>query len=152
MSANGMFTVKPEDEATVRGMVAHITKSWNANDADELCKVYADDASVVLPGAILKGRPAITEWMAEAFAGKWKGTHVLGFPLELRYIRDDIMLMTSHGGAYMPGAVEVPVEHAIRGIWMFVKVNDEWLIHGYGNTPVRHTVPLPETHRTSAAA
>jgi uncharacterized protein (TIGR02246 family) len=141
-------SVRPEDEAAVREIIDHITKMWNANDADALCRVYAEDASIVLPGAHLKGLPAIRDWMAAAFDGKWKGTHVLGQPLELRYIRDDILLLISQGGAYQPGAAEVPVEHAIRGIWVFEKLDSgKWTITGYGNTPVRHTIPLPAGYK-----
>ncbi|MBV1856328.1 SgcJ/EcaC family oxidoreductase [Catellatospora tritici] len=140
--------VSAEDKASVLKFIQKITESWNANEAEPLCEVYADDASVVLPGAILKGRPAITDWMAAAFAGKWKGTHVLGHPLEYRYIRDDVLLVVSHGGAYMPGDTEVPVHFAIRGMWVFIKDNpdDEWIITAYANTPVYATIELPETH------
>lgn len=140
-------TVRPEDLAAVQALIAQITTAWNANDAEALCTVYAEDASVVLPGAILKGRPDTEAWMAGAFEGKWKGTHVLGHPIELRYIREDIMLLISHGGAYYPGDEEVPERFAIRGIWVFVKNDGEWLIHGYGNTPVFDTIPLPPTHK-----
>jgi uncharacterized protein (TIGR02246 family) len=139
--------VRPDDEAAVREIIDRITVAWNANDAVALCSVYADDASVVLPGACLKGRPAIEEWMANAFNGKWKGTHVLGYPLELRYIRDDIMVLISHGGAYDPGATEVPVHFAIRGIWMFEKRQSTWIITAYGNTPVYAPITLPDGFR-----
>lgn len=139
--------VRPDDAAAVQEIVRRITMSWNENDADSLCTVYADDASVVLPGAQLKGQKNIREWMAQAFDGKWKGTHVIGQPLELRYLRDDVLLMISQGGAYLPGSSEVPVENAIRGIWVFIKENGEWTITGYGNTPVRAPIPLPDTHR-----
>jgi uncharacterized protein (TIGR02246 family) len=139
--------IRPEDGAAVQEIIQRITLGWNANDADSMSTVYAEDASVALPGATIKGRPAIREWMAAAFAGKWKGTHVLGSPEELRYISDDVMLLVSKGGAYPPGATEVPVEHAIRGMWFFVKRNDEWLVHAYTNTPVQQTIPLPDSHR-----
>ncbi|GAB3971221.1 SgcJ/EcaC family oxidoreductase [Plantactinospora veratri] len=145
--SDAVSPVRPEDEKAVRDIVARITGAWNENNADELSTVYSEDASIVLPGAHLKGRPAIRDWMAEAFDGKWKGTHVLGAPLELRYIRDDVMLLLSQGGAYPPGATEVPVEHAIRGIWVFVKQDGEWTITGYGNTPVRAPIPLPDGPR-----
>jgi uncharacterized protein (TIGR02246 family) len=142
-----IMSVRPEDAAAVQALVERITVSWNANDAASMCTVYADDASIVLPGAVLKGRPDTEEWMAEAFRGKWKGTHVLGHPIELRYIRDDVMLLISQGGAFMPGDAEVPEKFAIRGIWLFVKEDGEWLIHGYGNAPVGDTIPLPATLR-----
>ncbi|GAA4689994.1 SgcJ/EcaC family oxidoreductase [Phytohabitans rumicis] len=144
---NAVSAIRPEDEKAVREIVQRITLSWNENDADRLSTVYTEDASIVLPGAHLKGRSNIRDWMAEAFDGKWKGTRVLGSPLELRYIRDDVMLLISQGGAYPPGATEVPVEHAIRGIWVFVKQDGEWIITGYGNTPVRAAIPLPDGHK-----
>jgi uncharacterized protein (TIGR02246 family) len=146
-TANPIASVREEDAAAVVELVQRITVGWNANDADYMSTVYSEDASVALPGATLKGRPAIREWMAESYAGKWKGTHVLGAPEELRYIADDIMLMVSKGGAYLPGSTEVPIEHAIRGLWLFVKRDGTWLIHGYANTPVGSTIPLPDTHR-----
>ncbi|WP_212822980.1 SgcJ/EcaC family oxidoreductase [Catellatospora sp. TT07R-123] len=140
--------VSADDQASVLRFIQKITDSWNANEAEPLCEVYADDASILLPGAILKGRPTITEWMAAAFAGKWKGTHVLGHPLEYRYITDDVLLVVTHGGAYRPGATEVPVEHAIRGMWLFIRDDSEvgWTITAYANTPVFGTIELPETH------
>ena len=138
--------VAPEDVAAMSDVVARITAAWNANDAATLCAVYADDATVVLPGAILKGREAIEKWMTEAFEGKWKGTHVLGHPLELRYLAEDVMGLASHGGAYNPGDTEVPTHFAIRGAWVFIKRDGEWLVHFYANTPVYDTIVLPETH------
>jgi uncharacterized protein (TIGR02246 family) len=141
------MSVRPDDAAAVHEIVQRITVAWKTNDADALSAVYADDASVVLPGARLKGRPAIREWLAKAFATKWKGTQVLGYPLELRYLRDDVMLLVSHGGAYPPGATEVPEEHAIRGMWIFVKQNGSWTVGAYANTPVRASIPLPDGQR-----
>jgi uncharacterized protein (TIGR02246 family) len=135
--------VRAEDQAAVLGLVQRITTAWQANDAETLCTVYAQDASIILPGAHLKGRPAIQDWMTQALAGKWKGTQVLGAPLELRYLTDDTLLLLSSGGAYLPGATEVPVEHAIRGMWIFQKRDGEWIITAYGNTPVGSTLPLP---------
>jgi uncharacterized protein (TIGR02246 family) len=146
LSASPSVAVRPEDAKAAQALVEHLTKAWNVNDATSLVEVYADDASIVLPGAVLIGKPAIEEWMAEAFRTKWKGTHVLGHLIELRYLREDIMLMVSHGGAYHPGATEVPEKFAIRGIWTYVKTDGEWLIHGYGNTPVGDTIPLPPSH------
>lgn len=145
-SAEPSIAVRREDAVAVQALVRHLTEAWNVNDAKSLVEVYADDASVVLPGAVLIGKPAIEEWMAEAFRTKWKGTHVLGQAIELRYLREDIMVMLSHGGAYHPGSIEVPEKFAIRGVWTFVRNDGEWLVHGYGNTPVHDTIELPPSH------
>jgi uncharacterized protein (TIGR02246 family) len=135
--------VRPEDAAAVHEIVQRLTVAWDAGDADALSGVYAEDASIILPGAHLRGRPAIRDWMAAAFDGKWKGTQVLGQPLELRYLADGLMMLISQGGAYPPGATEVPVEHAIRGIWLFAKQGTRWIVTAYGNTPAHTAIPLP---------
>lgn len=136
--------VSSEDQAAVHEIVQRITQSWKAQDAGGLSTVYAEDASIILPGANLKGLPQIREFMARAFATKWKGTQVLGQPLELRYLRDDVLLLVSQGGAYAPGASEVPEENAIRGMWIFVKQDGKWTIAAYGNTPTRAPIPIPD--------
>ncbi len=35
-------------------------------------------------------------------ATKWKGTDCLGQPLELKQLSDDIVVLSSQGGAYQP--------------------------------------------------
>ena len=135
--------VRQEDAEAVRGVVQKITASWRDQDAGRMAEVYAEDATIVLPGTYLKGRAAIRDAMAAQFQGKWNGTQVLGKPLELRYLGEDMILLVSEGGAYPPGATEVPLEHAIRGFWFFVKRDSRWLVHAYGNTPAQQTFPLP---------
>jgi uncharacterized protein (TIGR02246 family) len=140
-------SVSAEDAAAVREIVTTLAKSWAQNDADTLAGLYAEDATVALPGdTYLKGRPEIRAWMAAAFEGKWKGTHVLGIPLEIRYV-NDIILMFSHGGAYQPGASEVSVDDSIRGIWVFTRQGSGLTIAAYENTPVRATIPIPDAAR-----
>ncbi|MGW1129812.1 SgcJ/EcaC family oxidoreductase [Streptomyces sp. NPDC002526] len=137
--------VRPHDAAAVRGLIQRVVAAWRAQDAEAFSLVYAPDASVILPGALLKGRTAIHEYMAEAFRGKWKGTHVLGVPKEMRYVGEDekVVLLLSEGGAYPPDATEVPTEHAIRAMWFFVERDGEWLVDCYANTPMDGVVPMP---------
>jgi uncharacterized protein (TIGR02246 family) len=136
-------TVRPEDAAAVREAVKRITVTWQQQDAEKFAEVYAEDATVVLPGVFLKGRAEIRDAMAEQFQGKWKGTQVLGQPLEMRYLGEGMLLLVSEGGAYPAGATEVSIDHAIRGFWFFVKRDSQWLVHAYGNTPAQKTIPLP---------
>ncbi len=135
--------IKAEDQAAIIELVRRITTSWKAQDASILGTVYTEDVSMLLPGAHLKGRDVAEEYMTEAFATKWKDTEVLGVPLEMRYLHDDVILLISHGGAYAPGSKEVSVDNAIRGIWVFIKQDGKWIITAYANTPVRATIPIP---------
>jgi uncharacterized protein (TIGR02246 family) len=142
------FSITAEDAAAVREIVTTLASSWARNDADTLAQLYAEDANVVLPGdTYLKGRAEIRDWMGAAFEGKWRGTHVLGVPLEIRYVAEGVCLMISHGGAYQPGASEVSVDDAIRGIWVLVRQGSGWTIAAYENTPVRATIPIPDAAR-----
>ncbi|MFE9251059.1 SgcJ/EcaC family oxidoreductase [Streptomyces sp. NPDC007088] len=137
--------VRPQHARAVRALVGRIVEAWREQDAEKFSQVYAADASVVLPGALIKGRPAIRDYMAAAFRGKWKGTEVLGVPKELRYLggNEEIVLLVSEGGAYPPGATEVPAEHAIRAMWFFAERDGEWAVDSYANTPLDGVVPMP---------
>ncbi|MFI0369912.1 SgcJ/EcaC family oxidoreductase [Actinomadura sp. 1N219] len=142
------ISVRQEDAAAILSIVKRLAASWGDSDADTLAKLYADDALVALPGDVfLRGRGEIRDWMAGAFGGKWKGTQVLGVPLELRYLGDGLIVMFSHGGAYKPGAAEVTADDSIRGLWVFAERDGEWTIVAYENTPVRATIPLAQAGR-----
>ena len=137
-------SVSQQDAMAVVGLIKRLTAAWTANDADAMSELYAEDGTVVLPGDVyLKGRPAIRDWLAWAFETKWKGTTVLGVPLEMRYLTDDICLLVSQGGAYLPGADHVTEADAIRGIWIFVRQDGDWIVTAYENTPVRAAIPVP---------
>jgi uncharacterized protein (TIGR02246 family) len=137
-------TVTDTDVGAIKAIVRRLAESWAAGDADTLAGLYAEDATVVLPGnPPARGREAIRQFMAGALAGKWKDTHVLGVPLELKPIREDVVVLVSEGGAYQPGTSAVSDSDAIRGLWVFVKQDDEWTIAAYENTPVGQPIPLP---------
>jgi uncharacterized protein (TIGR02246 family) len=137
------ISIRENDAAAVISIVKSLSASWAKGDADTLSRLYAEDATVALPGdTYLRGRRAIRDWMARAFEGKWRGTRVLGQPLEIKYVNDDIIVMFSQGGAYRPGETEVSADDAIRGMWVFARQGPGWTISAYENTPVRATIPL----------
>ena len=137
------ISIRENDAAAVISIVKSLSASWAKGDADTLSRLYAEDATVALPGDTYpRGRRAIRDWMARAFEGKWRGTRVLGQPLEIKYVNDDIIVMFSQGGAYRPGETEVSADDAIRGMWVFARQGPGWTISAYENTPVRATIPL----------
>lgn len=135
--------VGTDDQTKLRGIIQRLSASWAAQDADAMAEFYAEDATVVLPGDnYLKGRPAIRAFMAGAFEGRWKDTHVFGIPQEIRSIGTDTCLVITRGGAHKPGATDVSATDAIRAIWVFVKRDGEWTIAAYENTPLQVAVPI----------
>ena len=138
--------VRPEHAQAVGALIGRVVEGWREMDAVKFSEVYAPEASVILPGALIKGREAIHAYMAEAFAGKWKDTEVLGVPKEMRYLGEGekTVLLVSEGGAYTPGATEVTAENAIRAMWFFVERDGAWAVDCYANTPLDGVVPMPD--------
>jgi uncharacterized protein (TIGR02246 family) len=138
-------TVADTDISAIKQVVGRLAESWARGDADTMASLYVEDATVVLPGSNppAQGREAIRQFMSGALAGKWKDTHVLGIPLEIKPIREDVVVLLSEGGAYQPGTSAVSDQDAIRGLWVFVKQDGDWKIAAYENTPVGQPIALP---------
>lgn len=143
MTDTTIAPVSAETAEAVQQIMGTLTRCWALGDAETMAGLYAEDASVLLPGARMKGRAEIAAWMGAAFAGKWRGTHILGVPLEMRHLSEDVCLLVSEGGAYVPGADEVSPDNAIRGMWMFVRSGSEWQIAAYTNTPAGTPIAFP---------
>src|SRR6184192_1842783 len=90
--------VRLEDAAAVARIMDRIAAGWRSGDADAVCAVFSPHADLVMPGVMVAGRQAIRAWLADAFQGHWNGMHVLIHTQELRYLREDIMVLTSVGG------------------------------------------------------
>lgn len=146
LSPDPIISVRPEDAQAVHTLLQRLTDAWNAADAASVAEVFAEDADILVPGAALKGRAVIVDWLIEAYRTKWKGLRVLSQMLQLRYAGDDTMVMVAHGGPYDPEGAEIPGHFAIRGIWVFSRTGGEWLVHAYCNTPVGDSIVLPPAH------
>ncbi|MFD7665874.1 SgcJ/EcaC family oxidoreductase [Streptomyces sp. NPDC059788] len=112
-----------------------IVAAWRENDGEAFADVFAEDATLVLPGTFLAGRRAIRSFMTEAFAGPFKGTRVTGDPVDVRALGADVAVLTTRGGVIPPGATGLPAENAIHATWVLVRSAGDWLIAAYQNTP-----------------
>jgi uncharacterized protein (TIGR02246 family) len=114
-----------------------IVAAWQANDADAFAATFTEDGSMILPGDVyLTGRERIRAYMAEAFGGPYRGTQVTGTPLALKPLADDVVLLLTQGGVLADGASEVSAANAIRASWLLRRVDGQWLITAYQNTPI----------------
>jgi uncharacterized protein (TIGR02246 family) len=125
------------DEAEVRGVSERIVTAWAKHDADAFAEAFTEDGSLILPGGIyLKSREEVRAFMAQAFAGPYKGTRVTGTPLAVKPLADNVVLMLTQGGVLAPGESTVSAEREIRASWLLAKRGGKWLITAYQNTPV----------------
>src|SRR4051812_40899503 len=124
-----------DDQAAIAGVAQSVVAAWAAHDADAFAGVFTEDGTMILPGLFRKGRDDIRSFMAEAFAGPYKGTQVTGQPIDLKIINSETVLMITQGGVLAPGETEVSGEAAIRASWLVVKRDGKWLLTAYQNSP-----------------
>lgn len=127
----------PADQAlAAQKVIDRIVSAWAKNDADAFAATFTEDGSLILPGVFLGSREEIRAFMAQAFAGPYKGTNVTGRPLAMKQLPDGVLVITQ-GGVLMAGETQVAAEREIRASWLLSRREPEWLIYAYQNTPVQ---------------
>lgn len=128
----------PADARTiaVTALPAKFVAAWAAQDADAFAEVFTETGTMVLPGVFCKGREEIRAFMAEAFAGRYRGTQVTGMPISLEFFGDTAVLVT-RGGVMAAGQNKVSPARAVRASWIAVVDYDcSWRLGAYHNCPL----------------
>lgn len=130
----GEFTKDHEKEAL--SVPLRLVQAWTQNDGQAVAEVFTEDGIMILPGDVFKrGREEIGGFMAAAYAGPFKGTGVIGRPVDVRFVADDVALLRTHGGILAPGETEIAPELAVRSTWVVVKRDETWQLAAYQNSP-----------------
>ncbi|WP_248959074.1 SgcJ/EcaC family oxidoreductase [Sphaerisporangium perillae] len=125
------------DSGAVRDVLRRIYAAWADNDADAFAALYADDATVVMPGVFHRGRSAVRDYMAGAFAGPLKGSRAIDDPQDIRVIGGDTAIVVSKAGIVMAGERHFPAERERLATWVLSKQDGRWLVAAYANAPAR---------------
>jgi uncharacterized protein (TIGR02246 family) len=125
-----------QDRAAVAAVIERIVAAWAAHDADAFAETFTEDATMILPGLFKRGREEIRSYMAQAYAGPFRGTRVTGTPVDLKFLGPAAALLITRGGVLAEGDTEVSGERAIHATWTVVKRGGEWLLTAYQNSPV----------------
>ncbi|MFB7915432.1 SgcJ/EcaC family oxidoreductase [Streptomyces sp. NPDC056061] len=127
--------IPAEDKAAVAALPGRIVAAWAAHDADAFAEVFTPDGTMILPGFFEQGRDAIRTFMANAFAGPFKGTRVTGTPVDIRFADAESGILITRGGILAPGETEPSPERAVHASWVVVKRGGQWLLAAYQNSP-----------------
>ncbi|MFF4603426.1 SgcJ/EcaC family oxidoreductase [Streptomyces sp. NPDC001339] len=127
-----------QDKSAVADVPQRMMAAWAAHDASALAGLFTEDGTMVLPGDIFKkGRGDIEEFMAQGYAGPFKGTSVFGTPLDVRFLGAGTAVLVTQGGVLAPGESTVAPEREIRATWVLTEQAGGWYIAAYHNSPVR---------------
>jgi Domain of unknown function (DUF4440) len=145
----------PNDEASIRNLVAGFTTAWNNHDMDAFGKLFAADAEFVnVTGILMKGRHEIQAHHAWSHAAIPKTTHVPGTlpknygifksstmefnDIDVRFLREDVALAHVKWQLFGDSRTSVPR----HGVFLFVvtRGKEGWLITAAQNTEINRPV------------
>ncbi|KOX24300.1 SgcJ/EcaC family oxidoreductase [Nocardiopsis sp. NRRL B-16309] len=124
-----------EDSAHVTALPGRIVSAWAGHDPEAFSRVFTEDGTMVLPGVMCRGREEVRAFMAQAFAGPFKGTRVTGTPVSARALGGDAAVLVTQGGVLAPGEEKVSDARAIRASWVAVRTDEGWQLAAYQNSP-----------------
>jgi uncharacterized protein (TIGR02246 family) len=112
-----------------------MVKAWAAHDATAFSELFTEDGTLILPGIYKRTREEIRAFMEAGYAGPYKGTRVVGSPLEIKPLGKGAVALLTEGGVLAPGETELSTKEAIRASWILVKRDGSWQLAVYQNCP-----------------
>ncbi|MDG4792774.1 SgcJ/EcaC family oxidoreductase [Micromonospora sp. WMMD1082] len=114
---------RPDEKAALT-VPMRIQAAWAANDPQAFAGTFADNGSLLLGDEQLRSRAEILAYMTDAFAGPLHGASVKGWPIEVRFLSQDVAVVITEGGIRRPGEAAVAPENAIRATWVIRRQPD----------------------------
>lgn len=131
----GSYPNGPEGAVLTVALRAHA--AWDANDADALAELFAENGSELIGDTQLKGREEIRTYMASAFAGPYQGMGAAGEPLEVKLLTDDVAIAVTEGGYVREGESTVAPQDGSRALWVMVKQESDWKLLVHQTSPLK---------------
>lgn len=145
-----MTNLTDGDKVAIASLTQKVIAAWAYHDAETFAGVFTDEGTMTLPGVHLKGRQSIHDYLVAAFDGVYKGTQVTGKPIDMRPLGPDAAILLSQGGVLDPGESEVAHHSAIRAAWVVARVEGQWKLAAYINTPLHSEGYIAKTEHRAA--
>ena len=123
------------DETAIRDLLQTMYTAWAGGDAAAFAKPYLDDAVVVMPATLTRGRAQVEKTMAARFAGPMKGSHVKDEVQSIQFLGAEAAVAVSRSWIFMAGGTELPVDREVTSTWVLAKRAGEWKVAVYANAP-----------------
>lgn len=113
-----------ENEKAALTVAMRIQAAWQANDPDLFADTFAENGSLLLQDHQMTSREQIRGYMTEAFRGSLQGARVKGWPVEIKFLTDEVAMVITEGGIMSPGETEVSDANLIRATWIIRRETD----------------------------
>lgn len=127
----------PDPETTLLG----IRKAWEAGDAAGYADQFTADADyTAFDGTLMAGRQAIEEGHRALFEGIMRGSRMTFQRPQVRYLSDDIAVVTVRGGIIMrwQRRRSAPSPKRVSALtYVMQRAEDRWLVTAFQNTRYR---------------
>lgn len=129
-------TMNPSDESEARTgvceTIGQLTTAWNEQDAEAYGAAFAENATyTTFAGTYYEGRDDIIRSHAVLYDGPLSGTRLMDRYLGLRFLTDDVAVLTTRGDTY-----EGEEPHDLTKVQTYTVTHDgdEWEIAAFQNT------------------
>jgi uncharacterized protein (TIGR02246 family) len=123
------------DQEAVFQVIKNVVQSWLDNDADRFADYYTADATLI-SDTYMRDQDHIRSFMSseQGFAGVYKGSVLEVHPLQAKFVRDDVAIVTTQGSITFPS---LPADEAKKSFYatiVMVKGEDGWKFSAYQNS------------------
>ncbi len=126
----------PQDEQSIRKVMADWTEAWSRHDAKAASKHYHEDAQFTPPpGKFFGNRADIEKTHVEAFAGDLKAARLTTTVDEIRFVRPDVAIVS---GTFAVTGADLPVQPKGPQLVVLTKEKGQWAIAAH-----QLMIPLP---------
>lgn len=113
--------------------MAGLAEAWERGDADAFGELFTEDASyTTFAGTVYHGRRDIAESHRALFAKFLKGTRLTSGVSNVRFLRDDVAIVTGSGDTYTKRPPKTPSK--VQTLTLVRQAGGRWLIAAFHNT------------------
>ncbi len=90
---------RAQEETAIRNLMGSFTADWHISDAHALSMYFLPDGDFINPdGALMRGRPQIEQFYAQAFGMGYAGSTATATVDQLRFLKADLALIDGEFG------------------------------------------------------